>query len=412
MIDFDTCMGIVKSNPVFRHKAEKSFLKREYPLTVHMFSYRFASALDFYNLGDVGLEMRGVAFVESERNPAWRTTPFLGLKKFFNVNENDYNKAQDLDKLSVIEASEKLDGTLIHFWAPSLTCVNDIQPRTNMDINWPGLRDVRKVTNYLDIAHRFVPLCWLNGYFPYFEFTSPSNRIVMQYSEPRLTLIKLREISTGRFVALRDMPDFLMTAVITYKIPTPKIPSRGNFFNCRVSDYLEEAKDMVNFEGWVLHLENDKIVKVKTPWYFEQHHLSENFRQEHELVASILNGSYDDIVSNITNEEDKLWGNKIALKLDAYLVNTSFKILRLVISKPRYQDRAEFYQSVREYPFVPVIMGNLTRWENELAVNPDAELHKDWLYDDILDDLKLFVRKKCTKLEAARKFLKDNSICE
>ena len=103
---YDEAVAICQRNPVFYETKHKV-----HGYDVSVFNYRLATYDDFRS--ENAFEMRGLTFVFNSDGTLYKR--FLGLHKFFNVNETEITQAHDIKDYEVINVSEKLDGSLITF---------------------------------------------------------------------------------------------------------------------------------------------------------------------------------------------------------------------------------------------------------------------------------------------------------
>ena len=126
------------------------------------------------------LECRGIKF---NKDGSILARPF---QKFFNHGE----RGHELDSTRPHTVLEKLDGSMIH----SAMLNDQIVLMTRKGITDTAKQAWEAVTeNHIRL---FEDAAW-NGVTPIFEYTSPNNRIVLPYSEPKLTLIGIRNTVTG-----------------------------------------------------------------------------------------------------------------------------------------------------------------------------------------------------------------------
>jgi RNA ligase len=119
------------------------------------------------------------------------------LHKFHNIGERDETQPHliDLNKPHVI--MEKRDGSMLH----PMMVEGDVRWMTKMGITEVALQAeefVRKHEKY----NNFATWCIKNGLTPIFEWTSPSNKIVVSYEKDELTLLAVRENVCGGYLKL------------------------------------------------------------------------------------------------------------------------------------------------------------------------------------------------------------------
>lgn len=212
----------------------------------------------------------------------------MAFYKFFNVGESNA-AAIDWDSAT---ASMKIDGSLMSIWFDN----GEWHCSTNNTINAKDapLNNGDYKTFYDLFKEAFdkynVELDNLNPYMVYtFELVSPFNKVVIDYPE-----IELYHILT---VDLRNLNE----VEVDIGIPKPQ------FFNLNSEkDYL----DLVNSfdetkEGIVVKDKFNNRLKIKTPLYFELHHLINNgvitYKKALELV---INNDYEEFLSYFPEYKD------------------------------------------------------------------------------------------------------------
>ena len=78
---------------------------------VSIFNYRLATYSNFSDLN--GFELRGLTFVFNKDGSLFKR--YLLVEKFFNVNENESTRLEDLKKLTIKSVYEKEDGSIVSF---------------------------------------------------------------------------------------------------------------------------------------------------------------------------------------------------------------------------------------------------------------------------------------------------------
>ena len=232
--------------------------------------------------------------------------------------------------------SEKIDGTCcILFWDPQYVqwCVAT-----------RSVPDADVVIKNGDVVHgdmTFSKLFWiaynntamgangevitvenvgLNKEFTYiFELTSRYNRVVVDYDEPKITLLAMRDIVTGRELDVRGMA-------------APKFLPRPVTFTC-CRDGLHEAIELANsyppsqMEGVVACDSKFRRVKVKSRAYVLSAKVNSYLNDSlPRVLETIIGGTIDDVVAHV----DQTSARKIEMLVAAYksftaTVNKNFK---------------------------------------------------------------------------------------
>lgn len=309
-------MGLVASNKKFYHK------RHTLPAgtVIDMFNYRQGTREKDFLAVEVGLEMRGLCFVDGKR--------FLALPKFFNLDEVPSSSFQAVKDKTIVSVTEKVDGSLIRFIrvgdalvAKSKMCLDNKMTKAANDLLASNAH-----------LHAFVQDTLEQGIAAHFEYVGPANQIVLFYEMPRLVLHSARCESTGRFLDLADIADGHLDVVTSFPIETLQL----------LKDRCMTEKGR---EGYVIQFSDGQLVKMKTWWYLEQHagwQQKEPLRYKvvhgveltkGSILKMILNNTLDDIKSQcstnaaLCEELDKLEG--AVLK---YLSHEVEKLLALIDS--------------------------------------------------------------------------------
>ena len=281
---YDEAVAICQRNPVFyetKHKVNG--------YDVSVFNYRLATFDDFKK--DNAFEMRGLTFVFNQDGTVYKR--FLGLHKFFNVNETEITQAHDIKNYEVVNVSNKLDGSMVTFIElPD----GEIVAKTKNSFDADQVMRATAIFNEDEVLKSFVREQFDKGHCVFFEYTSPLNRIVIKYAVSSLSLIKIRDGVTGDYLFDESVPEGL------------KVAENETFGFTSLDDLMKKYETLENKEGSVITFNKPDgeqlLVKVKTADYFAKHHLMTEFiYQENVIVEMILNETIDDVLSLIEDEE-------------------------------------------------------------------------------------------------------------
>ena len=283
---YDEAVAICQRNPVFyetKHKVNG--------YDVSVFNYRLATYDDFRS--ENAFEMRGLTFVFNTDGTLYKR--FLGLHKFFNVNETEITQAHDIKDYEVINVSNKLDGSMITFIElPD----GEIVAKTKNAFDADQAIRAKKIYDDDPIIRSFVKEQISKGHCVFFEYTSPLNRIVIKYSVSSLSLTKIRDGLTGEYLFSESVPEGL------------KMAENETFEFTSLDDLMKTYETLENKEGSVITFRkpdgDQLLVKVKTADYFAKHHIMTEFiYQENVIVEMILNETIDDMLSLIEDAETR-----------------------------------------------------------------------------------------------------------
>lgn len=281
---YSEAVAICQRNPVFyetKHKVQG--------YDVSVFNYRLATFDDFKT--EDAFEMRGLTFVFNHDGTLYKR--FLGLHKFFNVNETEITQAHDIKEYEVINVSDKLDGSMITFIElPD----GKIVPKTKNSFDGEQVVMMKDLVDESILS--FVKEQIKKGHCVFFEYTSPLNRIVIKYPISSLSIIKIRDGATGEYLFDEVIPEGLKTA----RNETLEFVS--------LDGLMKDYETLEGKEGSVITFRKPDgeqlLVKVKTADYFAKHHLMTEFiYQENVLVEMILNETIDDVLSQIDDQETR-----------------------------------------------------------------------------------------------------------
>lgn len=253
----------------------------------------------------------------------------LPLHKFFNVNQNEESRF-DLHRDKAATIYEKLDGSMIHFYRidgrlVSSTCRS---PDSEQAIAAMTLAKDKRLTDRIgrSIDRRLTPV---------FELCAPWNQIVVRYEEPRLVYLVSRSMDTGAYVSEDGYED------------------RARTFDFRFSEVMGML-DGENHEGYICHLDDGCILKVKTPWYMAKHRSVDLFMKPAYFVyEAALDGVMDDIISscpeNYRQRLREVWreADEDFLTLKKSIEEANRLITDRVMSKHGGLDRKTIVEEVR-----------------------------------------------------------------
>lgn len=198
--------------------------------------------------------------------------------KFFNLGEREDPRAVDWTRPHVV--MDKLDGTMIH---PAM-----LNGRLTFMTRMGATKHAAAAAaiageGVLALCREQIEL----GRTPMFEFTAPENRIVVAYDAPALTLLAVREMTSGAYVAdveLRALAD-------RHGVPAAraigKVEDGAAFWN--------EARALEGVEGYVIAFEDGHRIKVKADAYVLRHRALAGVHLEKNVLAWVVTDAVDDV---------------------------------------------------------------------------------------------------------------------
>jgi len=368
---YEQCNQIVKLNPSFVRKEEIIGNTR-----IVQFNYFLASYQDFakeYFPSVDAFELRGLTFIQRE-NGTWQRQ--LMLQKFFNINQSQGWLEDDLRKKKIVRVQNKFDGSLIRF-----VRLNDgtVVAKTKFSFTGEQAIAANKLYQENEDLRHFVNMTLDVGEAALFEYVSPFNRIVLQYSVSELVLLQVRKEQTGEYL---DVSQF-ESCGFSIASEEQKIES--------LDDYIDWAKTAVDVEGKVLQFDDGMFAKCKTAQYFHLHHIvTESSKRENDLVAAVLSDNVDDLIAQIPIEQtevrDKI--DRIAKLITDY-INKEAERCYWIVECEYKNDRRRFAIVHKRDKLFGILMKLVDQNSQEHAI----EL------------LKQFVAKQTRTLDAARVFL-------
>ncbi|CAG7580414.1 MAG: RNA ligase A [uncultured marine phage] len=286
LLTYNECREIVERNEDMKFYETKHVVDG---YDVSIFNYKLAWYNDFAKpLEDSDIraeEMRGITFVfDKDGTIADR---FLMLHKFWNVNQVEESLLSNISDFKVKSVMNKEDGSLASFIKlPNGT----IAGRSKASFSSDQAIRITHLYNTVESVKNLVDWGFDNDLALFFEYVAPTNKIVLDYKEEELILLRVRNNTTGEYLDVRDL----------------------DTFGVKVSDFydytLEEISEMVHTvegtEGWIVEFENGYMVKWKTEWYFTRHKLfTESLNRENDIIKLILDEKIDDVLAQLTDTD-------------------------------------------------------------------------------------------------------------
>jgi len=337
----NTQFPLIKNiNDVLPHIADKpEIMVRPGPFGSQTICYQFQDSKTFDN--EFTAECRGIVF-DREGNTAARP-----LHKFFNIGERP---GTEPDLASAVRIMEKLDGSMVHtVWLDgqlhlkSKKCWDNAQTK----MAWEWLRRPEN-EGALQLCTDSASL----GYTVIFELTSPTNRIVVGYSDTDMRLLHVRRNVDGEYADTRRL-QFLSN---NYAV---RLVNEG----MSVTAALESLPGLTDAEGYVLQFENGDMVKAKCPWYLNLHRTL-SFTRERDIAEAALEERLDDIKSALTTIGTDLAAvNAIEARVKATLVAALSRFSSVMLVESLGMDRKTFAIRYKGDPLFGLLMAAYTNRE-------------------------------------------------
>ena len=258
--------------PHIEGRSEFIVAEREFGTVVN-YVVAMADTFNMTGPGDLGgairRECRGIIF-DTEGNIMSR--PF---HKFFNVNEREETQAHAIYMSEPHVIMEKMDGSMIR----PVRLNGMIRLATKM-----GVTDIAVEAEELLTASQYdwLDSVMLTGVTPLFEYIAPTNKIVIEYSEPKLVLLAMRNNFYGHYY----MPHWT---------PFEVVPQYGSVEGS-LSDYIARAREMQGREGDIIRFADGHMIKIKNDWYVRIHKTKDLIRSDRNIADIIVNEQLDDVL--------------------------------------------------------------------------------------------------------------------
>jgi len=205
--------------------------------------------------------------------------------KFFNLGEANETMPESLDLSKPHIVLEKLDGSMV---APFISKLDN-------KVYWASMRgssDYHKRLRALFSKTAYETLVReadKDGLTVIMEFCAPDNRIVVEYNEPSMTLLAIRNRSTGEYLPRTEVVDW------GQKTHVPVVqPYEFKYENLK--DLITHVRAVEGMEGVVLYFDDGLLVKLKGEWYSQLHKLLSCFDFEKDIARLILSNNQDDLL--------------------------------------------------------------------------------------------------------------------
>lgn len=258
--------------------------------------------------------------------------------KFFNLHE----KPSEVPTLSGDNHTimEKLDGSMIH----AAILGGKIVWMTRAGITDQALQAQSYVSSlgldqpdYHGLAYSMIRA----GFTPIFEYTSPSNQIVIRYSDTNLTLIAARYRNTGFYMADLLLQDWAKD----YDVPVVRTfdPTHN------LDEFVAYAKSLTDTEGFVIRC-GDWTGKVKADAYVASHRAKSGLLWEKDVFRLVLEQKVDDVCGLLPKDEaDKL--DEWAATVNAGMRLTADCLWHAVQKAPRHHRKVFAEHITRQFNF-------------------------------------------------------------
>ena len=205
--------------------------------------------------------------------------------KFFNLGEANETMPENIDLSKPHIILEKLDGSMV---APFISKLDNEVYWASMRGSWDyhnRLKSLFSKTAYETLVRETDK----DDLTVIMEFCAPDNRIVVEYDAPNMTLLAIRNRSTGAYLPRSEIVEW------GQKTQVPVVqPYVFDYEN--LSTLTSHVRAVEGMEGIVLYFDDGLLVKLKGEWYSQLHKLLSCFDFEKDIARLILSNNQDDLL--------------------------------------------------------------------------------------------------------------------
>ena len=199
--------------------------------------------------------------------------------KFFNIGERE--DPHQIDWSQPHRVTDKLDGSMVH----AALLNGELVFMTRMGVTEQS-RQAQQLAS--DGELRFCRERLAAGQTPIFEYTGPDNRVVVAYEEPQLTLLAVRDMVSGRYLAHDEL----------VSLGTERALSVVETFASMddIKRFMATARDREGAEGFVIAFDDGHRLKLKADGYVLRHRALASVHLEKNVLAWVATQAIDDVV--------------------------------------------------------------------------------------------------------------------
>ena len=256
--------------------------------TYRIFNYQLPKYSDFLKEG--AMQCRGTMFRINNNDNSVELVS-LPMDKFFGWGENP--STSNIKPEDIKEAYVKEDGSLLS------TYVNVEGNLGLKSKSEPIFAHDSTVRDYFNSGNESLEAELLqvskDGFTVDLEFVSLNNRVILEYKEPRLHILNVRNNQTGEYVDFRSL-DFLSK----YPYLQPYLVKTLNLEEFSDLGKNNKFLTLPDIEGAVVRLQDGRLVKIKTEWYMSQHNyvnIQDFSKAGEKLFMVVMNEATDELRS-------------------------------------------------------------------------------------------------------------------
>lgn len=331
-------------NDILKHvKDNKAIINFKNKNGCQVLVYQIQSTETFNN--EYALECRGITF---DKNGKIIGRP---LHKFFNLGENESLSISKIDWNQAVALYDKLDGSMI--------TAHRVNGKVSFKSKMSFTSDVvNEVSKYINSNPNIADFCneIIDEFTPIFEFTSPNNKIVLNYKDTNLTLLHVRHITSGAYISLKDKVLNDLINKYNIKINKPLDFPKNNEGVLNIKEVVDLLKNkLVDKEGFVIVFKDGNMIKAKSTWYHKLHKIS-TFLRIRDIVDLILDERLDDVKSLLSiNGSNIKEIENIQKEVEARILSIKSEVEHIYNIYKNETDEKTFKEN-KNNPYISLIM--------------------------------------------------------
>jgi len=227
----------------------------------------------------------------------------LAFDKFHNLNECDGWREADIDFTAEHVVLEKLDGSMITpIYFDGTYRLGTRAGITDVSLKAEAFLDIQPEQIQKAYAHYIIDMQKINC-TPIFEYCARDQRIVIDYEVPRLVLVAVRNMHTGKYVPFHHLKFIAGERGLS-------VIQKFMDEESSLAELVSKTAALIGTEGVVMTFASGHRVKIKGSDYVLKHRALDGLRFEKDVLALILSGGLDDVLP--------LVGDDVAARLVAY----------------------------------------------------------------------------------------------
>lgn len=234
-------------------------------------------------------ETRGAMFLLDARTDKMLEMVAHPMPKFFTYGEQPETANLDLSKAK--RFTLKPDGSLLTTYIDAVS--GKLTFKTKRKPQQSSFDAILEQCLYPEFLAELDYLTRMHHCSVDCELTSPENRVILSYDEPKLTLLKVRNRLTGDFVDIHsqtfqeEFPELAKHVVEELSLDLLKDLNKKNRF-----------LELKGIEGGVVEMEDGTLAKIKTMYYLTQNryaNIQDLSKRDRLLLEACLEETFDEL---------------------------------------------------------------------------------------------------------------------